>query len=253
LDLERKENALGQDIGIVVALLMALGTVFVFSASANLSQEFDFQKFYNFQSLRRILFFPLAVSLMFAVSCFDYRRFSAARSWWRTPVSYMLGFSVLLLAMVLIPKFGTEVNEARRWIRIPAGPFSISFQPSELAKWSLLFFMAAYCAKYADELGLFFKRFLPVCAVIALVAGLVILEDFGTAALITVLSFSMLLIAGVKWWHVLGPMPFGLTAFLFAILSSETRKNRITAFLHPDQWVDSINFQPKRFFVRDHR
>ncbi len=249
MEIERKENALGHDIGIVVALLMALGTVFVFSASANLSQEFDFHKFYNFQSLRRILFFPMAVGLMFAVSCFDYRRFSAARSWWRTPVSYMLGFSVLLLVMVLIPKFGTEVNQARRWIRIPVGSFSISFQPSELAKWSLLFFMAAYCARYADELALFFKRFLPVCAVIALVAGLVIMEDFGTAALITLLSFSMLLIAGVKWWHVLGPMPVGLTAFLFAILSSETRKNRITAFLHPDKWVDSINFQPSQSLI----
>lgn len=249
MDIERKENALGQDIGIVVALLMALGTVFVFSASANLSQEFDFLKFYNFQSLRRILFFPVAVGLMFAVSCFDYRRFSAERSWWRTPVSYMLVVSVILLVIVLIPKFGTEVNYARRWLRIPVGPFSISFQPSELAKWSLLFFMSAYCAKYAEELGLFLRRFVPACLIIGLVGILIIIEDFGTAALVCLLGFCILLIAGAKWWHVLAPLPFGLFGFCVALLKSPARVQRIAAFLNPEKWASTSAYQANQSLI----
>ena len=43
---------------MVVVVLMAIGTVFVFSASANISQELDLQRFYDYPGLRQLLFFP---------------------------------------------------------------------------------------------------------------------------------------------------------------------------------------------------
>jgi len=81
------------------------------------------------------------------------------------------------------------------------------------------------------------------------VAGLIIVEDFGTAAFITVLAFLMLIIAGVKLWHILPPLPFAGIAFYAAIAFSETRKQRLLAFLHPDKWTDTINYQPHQSLI----
>lgn len=241
---------------MVIVTLMAIGTVFVFSASANIGQELDLQRFYNYTGLRQILFFPLACGVMYIFSCVDYRRFSFAEGWSRNPTIYMLLVSVVLLTIVLsqkfwpvLPKLIPPINDHYRWIRLPLGPIAVSFQPSELAKWAVIFFLAAACAKLGDEIRRFFTRFAPICLVIGLVAGLIIVEDFGTAALITVLSMLMLIIAGARLWHILPPLPFAAAAFYAAIASSPTRKRRLLAFLHPDKWTDTINYQPHQSLV----
>jgi len=243
-----ESNPLPNYIAMVSILLMAVGTVFVFSAGVNLSQDFDLQRFYDFPSLRQILFFPLAVLIMYTVSCFDYRRFSL-KSWFKSPTTYLLLLSLALLTLVLIPGIGIEKNYARRWLEIPAGPIRISFQPSELAKWSILIFLAAYCDKFSDSLKLFWKRFVPICMIVGLVVLLIILEDFGTAALIALLAFLILLVAGVKWWHILAPVPIGLIGFAVAIMSSESRRERIAAFLQPEKWADSANYQANQSLI----
>ena len=61
-------------IAKVVIFLMAIGTVFVFSAGMSLDQEFRLDRFYAYASMRQVLFFPLACGLMYAVSYFDHRR-----------------------------------------------------------------------------------------------------------------------------------------------------------------------------------
>jgi len=244
-----KDNSVANYIAMVVVLLMAIGTVFVFSASANISQAFDLQRFYDFQALRQILFFPLAVLFMYTVSSFNYRRFSLANGWLKSPTSYLLVLSIALLILVLFPYFGTEINRARRWLRIPAGPISISFQPSELAKWALVFFLVAFCDKFSDSLKLYWKRFVPTCLVIGLVAGLIITEDFGTAALVSLLGFLILTIAGAKWWHILTPLPFVSIAFFMAIIHSPERIERIKAFLNPEKWADSAAYQANQSLI----
>jgi cell division protein FtsW len=244
-----KDNSVGDDIAIVVVLLMAIGTVFVFSASANISQEFDLQKFYDYQPLRQILFFPLAVFVMYTVSSFNYRRLSLANGWLKSPTGYLLVLSIALLILVLLPDFGTEINRARRWLRIPAGPVSISFQPSELAKWSLVFFLAAFCDKFSDSIKLYQKRFVPACLLIGVIAGLIIIEDFGTAVFITLLGFLMLIIAGAKWWHILTPLPFCAVGFFAALIHSPSRVQRIAAFINPEKWADSAAYQANQSLI----
>ncbi|MHC4659149.1 MAG: FtsW/RodA/SpoVE family cell cycle protein [Planctomycetota bacterium] len=244
-----KENLVGDYIAKVVVLLMAVGTVFVFSAGANIGQELDLRRFYDFQFLRQILFFPVAVLIMYAVSCFNYRRLGLANGWLKSPVSYLMVVSIALLILVLLPQFGTEINRARRWLRIPAGPVSISFQPSELAKWALVFLLAALCDKFGDDIRLYWKRFIPACVVIAVVVGLIIVEDFGTAAFVCVLGFLMLLLGGAKWWHILTPVPFGLIGFCAALLRHPARLQRIAAFLSPEKWASTTAYQANQSLV----
>ncbi len=244
-----RDNWLADYIAVVVILLIAAGAVFVFSAGVNISPQLDLRRFYDSTSLRQILFFPLACLVMYSVSCLNYRRFSLAAGWLKSPTGFLLVLSIALLILVLSPGIGVEKHFARRWFEIPIGPVRISFQPSELAKWAIVFFLAAFCHKFSDSLKLYWKRFVPICCVVGIVVGLILVEDFGTAALILLLTFLMLIIAGAKLWHVLTPLPFAIIAFLTAIMTSEARKNRILAFLHPDKWTDSINYQPSQSLI----
>lgn len=245
---EISNSLLANRIAVVVILLMAIGTVFVFSASANVSYNIDLQKFYSFPAVRQILFLPLACAVLYMVSCFNYRRFSL-ESWLKSPTTYLLIFSIALLIIVLFPQFGTEINRARRWFRIPLGPITVSFQPSELAKWAVVFFLAAICDKLNFDIKLYWKRFVPICSVIAVVVALIIIEDFGTAAFVALLGFLMLIIAGARWWHILTFLPFGVVAFLVALLRFPGRLQRLWAFWNPEKWADSVAYQANQSLI----
>ncbi len=251
-----RNNPVSDGLAMIVVLLMAVGTVFVFSAGANIGQGFDFRRFYDYPGLRQILFFPLACLVMYTVSRCDYRRLSLAKGWFRNPTGYLLVLSIVLLAIVLsqrlypvFPEFVPRINRHYRWIKIPLGPISMSFQPSELAKWAIVFFLAGVCDKFGDQIKLFWKRFVPVCAVVGVVVALIIVEDFGTAALISLLAFLMLVVAGARLWHILPPLPLLAVAFYAAVRHSPGRTQRITAFLNPDKWTDTINYQPHQSLI----
>ena len=250
------DNPVADCIAMVIVVLMAIGTVFVFTASANISQEFDLQRFYDYPGLRQLLFFPLACLIMYAVSSCNYRRLTLAGGWLKSPISYLLILSIVLLIVVALqrfypvfPRFVPKINQHYRWLKIPLGPISVSFQPSELAKWMIVFFLAAVCDKFGDEIKLYWKRFIPICSVVGVVVILIIVEDFGTAALISLLAFLMLVIAGVRLRHIIPPLAFTALAFYIAIKQSPARTQRIIAFLNPDKWTDSINYQPSQSLI----
>lgn len=217
-------------IEMLVVLLMAIGTVFVFSAGASVSGEYEWKRFYDFTTLKQLLFFPAAVLLMYLVAMMDYRRFAfLSRNPLRSLTPYLILTSLVLLVVVLL--FGEERNFSKRWLDLAPGPMYVSFQPSELAKWAVLIFLAAALDRCRDHLHLFWKCFVPLCIVPAAAIGLIITQDFGTAAFIALLTFILLWLGGAVWWHFLTPLPVVIPGFAAAILMSPTRLNRIKDFL----------------------
>jgi cell division protein FtsW len=215
---------------LVTLTLMAIGTVFVFSAGANVSGQYDWKRFYEFTTLKQLLFFPAAVGIMYLVSYFDYRRFGFIK---KNPLKsltpYLVILSILLLVVVLV--FGEERNYSKRWLFITLGPINLSFQPSELAKWVMIIFLAAIMDRCHDDLNKFFTRFVPICIVPTAVAALIITQDFGTAAYIALMTAVLLWLGGAVWWHFLTPLPLVIPGFIAAIVTSQTRMNRIKDFL----------------------
>lgn len=245
----QKKSALAEAIAIIIIILMATGTIFVFSAGASITQQLSLKSFYDFQALKQIMFFPLAVAIMYGTSMLDYKRFKIGKSWLVSPVGFMLILTVILLTLVLFPQLGSEINRARRWFRIPLGIATVSFQPSELAKWVIIIFLAAACEKLGDNLRLFWKGFIPICATAGLVIILILIEDFGTAALICLLALIMLILAGAKWWHPLTPLPFAIAGFALMILQSPWRMKRIMAFFNPETLANSAAYQPNQSLI----
>ena len=236
-------------IGAVVMILMAIGTVFVFSASTSLGQQLDLDRFFEYQGVRQIVFLPLAVLVMVLTASLDHRRLSFVGGILRSPTLYLVAASVLLLILVLIPQLGVERGSARRWLHIPLGATSVSFQPSELAKWSLILFVAATCHKNGFQLHSFRRQLAPILAVAGVVVGLILVEDFGTAAFVALLVFLMLLVGGASWWHLLTPLPVAVGAFAAALCLFPYRLQRLTAFLEPEKYADSVGYQASQSLV----
>lgn len=228
----------------VVIVLMAVGTVFVYSAGATVTGGYDLSRFYDSTVLKQLIFFPLAVVVMYLTSLVPYQwyRLEPGRSL-RSLTPYLLTLSYCLLIAVLI--WGVERNYAKRWLDIAPGTAYVSFQPSELAKWVMIIFLAAYMNRFADSVGKYWRCFLPALLAAGLAAGLIIIEDFGTAAFVAVMAFVMLWLGGAVWWHFLTPLPLVVSVFGLAILSSPTRINRITSFLD----TEAISYQARQSLI----
>lgn len=236
---------IGRLLEVVILVLMATGAVFVFSAGANVSTNYDLQRFYDFTTLKQMIFFPLAVIVMYVASMVDYRRFGFTPGPLRSLTPYLLALSIILLIAVLIPGIGIERNFSRRWLGVWLGPAFVTFQPSELAKWSVVFALAAYTSRFTESMGRFWRRFVPPCLVAGAIVGLIITQDFGTAAFISLLTFLMLLAGGARLWHFLTPLPAVAVAFYYAVVTSPTRINRIKDFFNPD----TINHQARQSLI----
>ncbi len=222
----------------LVVTLMALGVIFVFSASARINAEYDFSRVYSYPEFRQIAFFIVSIAILFGLSLPDYRKlgfcFDGPKGWVFNLSVLLVFVSVVLLILVLI--FGAEVNAARRWFRVPAGPVTINFQPSELGKWSLVLFISAVSVRLGERIKKF-KVFVLLSLLIGLIVGLIVVEDFGTAVFVAFISLVILFIGGARWWHFLTPLPVMAAVFVFAIFSSPERIDRIKSFIRPD---DSI-------------
>tara|TARA_Y100001936_G_scaffold48167_3_gene46833 strand:+ start:2994 stop:3863 length:870 start_codon:yes stop_codon:yes gene_type:complete len=149
-------------------------------------------------------------------------------------------FTFLLLIIVTFPEFSKKVGGARRWLTL--GGFS--FQPSELAKFTLVLFIAKSLVKRADKLRNFAYGYLPNLIVLGFFFIPILFQpDFGTAMIICAVTFAMLFIAGLRkkflLLSILAIVPF----IASAIMTAEYRKNRIMAFLKPWEDPSGIGYQ----------
>ena len=213
---------------LCVLSLLLLGIVMVQSASAGAAMRTDWQ--WSASGVKDAIFAGVGLATFFLVGMLNYAWLGRIRSsGWKNPVLWILIATALANVLVLIPHIGMSVNGARRWLRL--GPVQI--QPSELAKWAVVIYLAFWLSRRPLNLDHFFRGFLPTLIPIAALCLLVIIEDFGTAMLIAVSALVMLIAGRVKLWHILVIVPPVLAAGLWFVMHKEYRWRRITAFANP--------------------
>ena len=213
---------------ISVLLLLGIGLVAVYSASSMLA-EARFGDHY-FYLKRQAVFCLFGILLMIAAKNINYLVY-------RKLVYVVLGLSVLLLVLLLIPGLGFKVGGAQRWFRFGL----ISLQPSEAAKLSLAVFMAYSMSKNVDQMSTFFNGLFPHLLVGSIFVALILLQpDLGTAVIIGTWMLILLFIGGVHLGQLV--VLLGLTTpIVFYLISQSTyRLNRWWAFLNP--WEDPQGF-----------
>ncbi len=213
-------------IFLVTLCLLSLGIVMVFSASSVSAYEL-YQDTYYFLK-KQLAWAAIGLGAMFVAMEIDYRV-------WRRLAWPALLASLVLLVAVLVPGVGVMIRGSRRWIDV--GP--LAFQPSEVAKIVMIFFMSSFLADRSDRIHRLAQGLLAPLLVLALVFGLVMLEpDLGTAATIAGISILLMFAAGASISHLGLLAAVGVPAMIAVALAEPYRVRRFLAFLHP--WDDPL-------------
>ncbi len=144
--------------------------------------------------------------------------------------------TIPLLIFTLIT--GTNLNDASRWIRIPV--IGLTFQTSDLAKFSLIIFVARYLSQNQDKIHDFKLGLRKILLIIIFVCLLIFPANFSTSALLFVNTTILLIFGRAKVWHILALYLAGITMFALLIILSphisflgrlQTWKNRIENYI----------------------
>ncbi len=207
-----------------VVALVSVGVVMVYSASAILATD-RFHDPYFF--LKKQLFWAvLGFGCLWAAMTANYRILERI-------MLPLLVVSLVLLVLVLVPPFSQEINGTRRWFRW--GP--VSFQPAELAKFSLVVYLAQFLTRRREVVESFWLGLLPPLLVAGSMAGLVLLQpDLGSSLTLVVLVFCLLFLAGGRVRQMALVAVSALPLVAVAIYMAPYRLKRIMTFLDP--WAD---------------
>ncbi len=224
----------------ITATLMGLGVVMVFSSSATLDRPLIGWPPWQSGAVRQLVFVVLGFAVAVVASMLPYQwwriRGRQDRRRWFQPGLVLILAALALLALVLHPSVGQLRNGARRWLSVGPAGMGMTFQPSELAKLAMVMFVAGWYGRRGVDPGRFWRGLLPPAIVVAACAGLVGVEDFGTAALLLVVGAVLLLAAGSRLWHLLLLAMLAAGAMTYLLVSKPYRLERITGFLHV--WED---------------
>jgi cell division protein FtsW len=208
----------------VVVALLAWGLVMVYSASIAIPDNPKFAKYTHSYFLTRHLLF-LAMAFVAALLTFQ-----VPMSVWEKVAPWLFVVSLLLLAVVLLPFIGKAVNGARRWV----GLGFMSFQPSELAKFSVLLYAANYMVRKMEVKENFLRAVAPMSAAVAVIGVLLLAEpDMGAFMVIAVIAMGILFLGGVNARMFFLITAVLLVAFGLMIALSDWRRERIFAYLDP--------------------
>ncbi len=219
-----RELGFDQPLLWVVVTLLAWGLVMVYSASIALPDNPRFGNYVPTHFVARHAFF-MAIGLLAALVAFQL----PIRTWEKlAPGLFIL--ALLLLALVLIPQLGREVNGARRWI--PLGV--MNFQPSELVKLAVLLYAADYMVRKMEVKERFFSAVLPMAVAVGVVGMLLLAQpDMGAFMVVVVIAMGILFLGGVNARMFFLMTLVVVAAFAVMVMTSEFRRARVFAYLDP--------------------
>jgi cell division protein FtsW len=206
-----------------VFMLLALSAVMVFSASAF---HYLITEDTSFFLKRQLMWIGISGAICYFTYMSDYRILQK---------HYRLGLilTLVMLALVMIPGLGIRVNQSSRWLPLGGG---IRFQPSEVAKITVLVFLAGYICRDPVRTRKFWKGFVPAALGVGLLWGLILIEpDLGTSSFILGLGIILMMIAGMRWRYFLAPVAV-FTPFLalFTYMRWDMIVHRFQGLLNPE-------------------
>ncbi len=215
---------------ISVLTLMVLSLAVVYSASSTFAME----KWGSSSKLMTLHVIKVLVSFA-AIIVFmkiDYRKYKKMT---KPVIIAAVGLLIVTLAL------GGEVKGASRWLRLGG----LGLQPSEFAKYALLFHVCTLFAEKKDRIKDFKTGFIPVMVWIGLVTILVLLQpNFSNGAMIFAISLVMLFIGRAKVSHVALTFATMLPLLIAYMLSAPYRMKRIMAYIgFGDETGSKVNYQ----------
>ena len=206
---------------ITILLLLTLGVSIVYSASSYYAlRKFDNKEYFL---MRQLTWAAVGIVAMLIFSRLDYRKIARL-----SPI--MMLVSIILLILVIIPGIGSNINDSWRWFDFGFA----SFQPSEMAKLSVILFFSFSLSKKSDLLQSFWKGFVPYLCIIGIVDVLLMKEPhYSGTILISAVAVIIMFSAGAKMWHFMLVSLLVIPLGVYFAFSAEYRLERILTFLDP--------------------
>ena len=223
-------------LAFCVTSLLALGLVMLYSASMVMMDKHTHSEVGARMLQMQVVWCVLGFIACLTLAAVDYTVLK--RFVW--PI--FIG-ALFLAALVFIPHVGISLNGARRWIRLPGA----TFQPSEFVKVALIVMLAWYADRSQRKMNTIVRGILIPGAIIAPALGLIFIEpDRGTTILLAAVSGTLLMLAGVRWLHVIPPVLAAGAALAYSLMHDSMRSNRISAWLHPDAHASGAAWQAEQ-------
>ena len=214
-----KLDPVDHSLVVIILMLLCFGLVMVFSASSANAHYVHGNATFFFK--KQLVWAVAGLAAMWVVSTFPYKKIKQFSN---------LLFVVTILLLVIVKLAGKEINGARRWL----GFGSLTFQPSEVAKLTLILFLAKSITVYPNRINQLKNGYLRYLLIIAFVAGLVLLQPHLSGALvIAVGGMAVLFAAGYKKKYFIGTALCGIPLVIYLAIAEPYRFKRITTFLDP--------------------
>ena len=234
---KRSFSPVDRTVLMITYLLLLIGLIMMFSASGVMAEMRYGDSMFFLK--RQAVWIVLGLLVLHWVSRQDY-------GIWKTVMPLMLGLTVVILALVLIPIVGSEVNGARRWFRF--GGFS--FQPGELAKLTAVLYLSSFLVRREKDITNFTKGVLAPVTVVGTLALLALLEpDMGTAVVMFSILLGLLFLGGARISHLSSLVLSLLPLAYLLIMKSDYRRRRLMSFLDPWEDPNNTGFQLSQSFV----
>jgi cell division protein FtsW len=210
-------------------LLLLTGMVMVYSASIAIAEVGRFTGNQPAYYLVRHGVF-LVIGLVAAAFAFQ-----VPLATWQQMAPWLFVAGFVLLALVLIPGIGRDVNGARRWLSLGIA----NLQPSELMKLFAVLYAADYTVRKMPHMHDLKKAFLPMAGAMVAVGVLLLKEpDFGAFVVIIAIAIGILFLGGMRARLFAGLIVVLVVAFAVLIIVSPYRRDRIFGFMDP--WADAF-------------
>ncbi|MBU1294329.1 MAG: putative lipid II flippase FtsW [Gammaproteobacteria bacterium] len=210
-----------------VVSILALGMVMVSSASISISETIHGQPY--FFMVRQGLY--LAIGLVFGWVLLSLPTHQLQK--WGI---LMMGLSLILLILVLMPGIGKSVNGSRRWINLVV----FNLQASEVAKVCMVVYVSGYLVRRADRVREGWVGFvLPLCLCSIFLLFLLFEPDFGASVVLLGTVMVLLFLGGAPLYQFLLLMVGAVSMLGVVAISESYRLKRLMNFIDP--WADPFN------------
>ena len=208
---------------LLTLLLTGVGLIMLFSASFPMAYYEGVGPAHYL--IRQGVFAALGIVAMLAIGRINYERYRVAGK-------YVLGLSIGLLVLVLVPGVGITVNNATRWLGVGE---LFRFQPSEIAKIGVILYFAEGISKKRERMRTFKHGILPYGVILGVIAALMILEPhLSGTVLILGIGAVMMFVGGIGMeWVAVGLGGAGAVAWAYLSGKIGYNSSRIAIWRNP--------------------
>ncbi|MEZ5195418.1 MAG: FtsW/RodA/SpoVE family cell cycle protein [Bacteroidales bacterium] len=211
-------------IWLIVIILSVFSLLAVYSSTGTLAYKYQGGNT-EYYMIKHFIILMFGLFLMYLAHLVKYTYFSRIFQ-----IALWVAIPLLLLTLFV----GLNLNEARRVLPLP---FGLSFQTSDLAKLTLIMYLARMLTKRQDNIKDFKSAFLPIIIPVLIICFLILPANFSTAAILFTTSLVLMFIGRVSLKHIFSMIGIGVVTMVIMILIAKSVPDLLPRV---DTWITRI-------------